>query len=403
MPSAPDSAKGTLPEMSLPSTDSPRRVTLVIATLGWGGAQKIITAMANHWARQGWHVTLISMDEENEPPFFPIDGNVDLVALGVKGHTKSVVQAVRQNLRRLIALRKAIVDSDPDAVISFLSATNVRALLATVGLNLPVIVSERGDPNRRSISLSWRCLRAAIYPFASASVAQTDDARDCFHRFIRKRCIVIPNPVVLPESPVARSSKTVIGVGHLVPVKGFDVLVRAFGRIAGDHPDWRLRIWGHGHQRDRLRTTAAELGIEDRLDLPGLTDRPGTWADDASIFVLASRHEGFPNALLEAMAAGLPVIATDCPIGGPRAMIDQGRTGLLVPIEDVAKMAKALDRLMADEVDAARFATAARQRAEDFAMHKIMARWTMLVHETSSSRSDRSVSDDYHRPSEKPT
>lgn len=359
--------------------DKPRRVTLVIATLGWGGAQKIITAMANHWAGQGWHVTLISMDEENEPPFFPIDEAVELVALGVKGHTASPIQALRENWRRLTTLRQALQDSKPDAVISFLSATNVRVLLATAGLNLPVIVSERGDPNRRSISWAWRWLRAAIYPFAKASVAQTDYARDYFHGLIRRHCLVIPNPVLMPKKPAPRTSKTVVGVGHLVQVKGFDVLVRAFGRIAQNHPDWRLRIWGHGAERERLLALATELGIEDRLELPGLTDQPGAWTSEASVFVLASRHEGFPNALLEAMASGLPVIATDCPVGGPRAMIIPGQNGLLVPNEDETAMADALDQLLTDETLAARLASAARERAEDFAMDKVMARWTELV------------------------
>ncbi len=359
--------------------DQPRRITLVIASLGWGGAQKIITAMANHWARQGWQVTLISMDEENDPPFFPIDEAVDLLALGVKGHTASPFQAISENFKRLTTLRRAIVDSAPDVVISFLSVTNVRALLATIGLNLPVIVSERGDPNRRSISRAWHWLRAAIYPFAKASVAQTDYAKNCFPGSIRRRCLVIPNPVLIPEKPASRTSKTVIGVGHLVPVKGFDVLVRAFGRIAQNHPDWRLRIWGHGDERERLLALATEFGIADRLELPGLTDQPGAWASEASIFVLASRHEGFPNALLEAMASGLPVIATDCPIGGPRAMIAPGQTGLLVPNEDETAMADALDQLMTDETQAARLAGAARERAEDFAMDKVMTRWTELV------------------------
>ena len=365
-----------------------RRITLVIANFGWGGAQKIMAVMANYWAERGWHVTYMSLDEQRCEAFFPIHETVELVPLGVRQHTKSVVQAVWQNVKRLIVLRRAIRDSRPDVVISFLSVTNLRVLLASLGLGLPVIVSERGDPKRRSIPFFWRHLRSLLYPLARTLVAQTDYARDCFHGVIRKRSVVIPNPVALPEKPAPRTEKTVIGVGHLVPVKGFDVLIKAFGRIAGKHPDWRLTIWGLGDHRDRLMAIAAELGFADRLDLPGLTDQPGAWADDAGIFVLSSRHEGFPNTLLEAMAAGLPVIATDCPVGGPRAMIDHDTSGLLVPSEDEAAMAAALDQLITDDAGRDRLAAAARQRAEAFALDKIMARWTELVQAASRPRQD---------------
>ena len=157
-------------------------------------------------------------------------------------------------------------------------------------------------------------------------------------------------------------------------------------------------IWGLGDQRDHLMTMATELGFADRLDLPGLTDQPGAWADDASIFVLSSRHEGFPNTLLESMAAGLPVIATDCPIGGPRAMIDHGKNGILVRSEDEAMMAEALSDLIDDEAKRDRLAAAARKRAEAFALDKVMTRWTKLIHEASRSRSG--ASENYRRPSE---
>ncbi|MGI9488801.1 MAG: glycosyltransferase family 4 protein [Geminicoccaceae bacterium] len=361
-----------------------RRVTLVIANFGWGGAQKIMAMMANYWAVRGWHVTYMSLDEQRCEAFFPIDDRVDLVALGVRRHTKSVLQAVWQNVRRLIVLRRAIRASRPDVVISFLSVTNMRVLMATIGLGLPVIVSERGDPRRRSISAIWRHLRSVLYPLARSLVAQTDYARDCFHSRIRKRSVVIPNPVVLPDQPVPRTEKIVVGVGHLAPVKGFDILVRAFGQVAKAHPDWRLILWGQGDERERLTTMAADLGIADRLDLPGLSDRPGAWADNASIFVLASRHEGFPNTLIEAMAAGLPVIATDCPIGGPRVMIDHDETGLLVPSEDETAMAAALNQLIAEETARDRLAAAARRHAETFALDRIMGRWTDLVHQAAT-------------------
>jgi glycosyltransferase involved in cell wall biosynthesis len=197
--------------------------------------------------------------------------------------------------------------------------------------------------------------------------------------------VVVPNPVTLSRQLGASSRRTVVAVGHLVPLKGFDLLIEGFARCASPHSDWRLIIWGEGPERERLLALAQARGIAQRLELPGRSATPGAWLETAGIFVLASRHEGFPNVLVEAMAAGLSVIATDCPAGGPRAMISDGVDGMLVPNEDVAALARSLDRLMADEGARAAMGEAAARSAERFSLPRIMGQWTTLVEQAASA------------------
>lgn len=384
-----DAAIGRFPRPGGPAGASPgrsramsrRRVALVIANLGWGGAQKIMVAIANAWVARGWQVTLISIDADLAPSYFPPDPRIERVYLAVSAPSSDPLRAVLRNGRRLLALRRALRRSRAEVVLSFLSATNVRTLMAATGLGVPVVVSERGDPNRATLPRVWRILRSLSYPFAFRVVAQTDAALVRLGPLARRRGSVIPNPVVVPPQAVDGNRKTVVAVGHLAPVKGFDLLLKAFSRCVARHAGWELVIWGEGPQRHELAALVAALGLAERVSMPGRTRQPGTWVRDAGIFVLSSRHEGFPNALLEAMAAGLPVIATDCPVGGPRVLVDHGRNGVLVPGEDVAALAEALDRLMGDAAQRRALGEAARRSAGRYAFPEVIGRWTELIEE----------------------
>jgi glycosyltransferase involved in cell wall biosynthesis len=378
-------AAADLVETHGPAGGPVRRLALVISNLGWGGAQKVLIGMANHWAAQDWKVTLISIDACRFPSYFPIDPAVEVHYLDVAGSSSVPWRAVIANVRRVAALRRALARAQPDVVVSFLSSTNVLTLLAARRLGLPVIVSERGDPRRQSLSRPWRWLRSLLYPRAFRVVAQTEAALATFRPAVRRRGSVLPNPVARPAALRSNDRRTVVGVGHLAPVKGFDLLVEGFARCGPAFSEWRLTIWGLGSQEASLRDLAERHGIADRVCFPGRSRSPQSWIESAGIFVLSSRHEGFPNVLLEAMAHGLPVIAADCPIGGPAAMIDHAVNGLLVPNEDVEALAAALGRMMGDARLRRRLGEAGHASSERYAMPRIMAAWTTLVQEAAKA------------------
>jgi glycosyltransferase involved in cell wall biosynthesis len=192
---------------------------------------------------------------------------------------------------------------------------------------------------------------------------------------------VIPNPVVVDDASITAGhtvnfgwSRRVIALGRLASEKGFDLLVEAFGRVAWDFPDWGLAILGEGPERSRLEGHIERCGLAGRVRLPGAVANPFPTLRAADLFVLSSTTEGFGNALVEGMACGLPVVATDC-WHGPQDLVRDGVEGLLVPPGDASSLAAALRRMMADEPLRRECAARAKESARRFALDRVMLSW----------------------------
>jgi glycosyltransferase involved in cell wall biosynthesis len=360
------------------------RITLIIHDISSaGGAERVLTSMANSWAERGWPVTILTLDRGESPPFYALARGVVHRPLGLAGDSPGPMQAVVANLRRVRRLREAIRAGAPDVVISFMDKTNVLTLLATAGASTPIIVSERNCPIMHRVGRAWTTLRRWLYPRADCVVVQSRDSLGYFSPEVRGRARVIPNPIFLPArgaGAVAGPSggRKLIAMGRLDDQKGFDLLIRAFARVTGAHPDWSLEIWGEGKKRPDLERLVVELGVSGRVRLPGITREPGTRMGEADLFVLSSRYEGFPNVLCEAMAVGLPPIAFDCPTG-PRDIIRDGVDGVLIPPGDVEALASAMGRLMGDEAGRQRLAARAPEVAERFGIGRIMGLWDEAI------------------------
>jgi glycosyltransferase involved in cell wall biosynthesis len=353
-------------------------LALVISSLGAGGAERVMVSLANHWAVSGHSVTLLTFAAPGTRPYYAVDQRVTLRALDVAS-TEQRLRSVGQSLRRLFMLRRALRSIQPDVVVSFLAKINIITILATRGLGVGLIVSERNNPERQVVSPVWRWLRLRLYGLADGLVTPSRGVLASLPAAVRARGRVIPNPVDLPQiSARPADSRTLVAVGRLVEQKGFDLLLPAFARVAGNHPDWRLVIWGEGDQRAPLEAMRDRLGLTGRVALPGVTERPGQWVDDAALFVLSSRFESFGNVITEAMAAGLPVIVTDCP-WGPGEIVRHGVDGWLVPPEDVGALAEGLNLLMADDELRARLAEAAGRNVSRFHRETVMKMWDDLL------------------------
>jgi GalNAc-alpha-(1->4)-GalNAc-alpha-(1->3)-diNAcBac-PP-undecaprenol alpha-1,4-N-acetyl-D-galactosaminyltransferase len=362
------------------------RITLIISTLGPGGAERVMSNMANYWAAHGQHVTLVTVGSP-DTDFYALDRRVQRVGLGLMGYSSNVLAGVRNNVLRVRRLRQAIRASQPDVVLSSVDRTNVLVLVSTLGLGRPVIVFEQIDPRQHAVGYIWAALRRLLYPRSAAVVVLTHGIRPWAEHFVKKETVhVIPNPVQVPATHIESndaqeprgSGRTIAAMGRLNPQKGFDLLLKAFARCAEKHTDWSLMILGEGDERPRLEAMASDLGIKDRMTMPGLAQDPFRILRGSDLFVLSSRYEGFPLALVEAMACGLAVISTDCDTG-PREIIRDGMNGVLVPSDDVDALVLAMDRLMTNQAERQRLGANALEITERFSLEKIMNIWDNLL------------------------
>jgi glycosyltransferase involved in cell wall biosynthesis len=239
-------------------------------------------------------------------------------------------------------------------------------------------------------------MRKTGYGRLSAVVGLTRECADWITAHTAARCVpVIPNPVVwplpaalprvAPAAIVAPRRKVLLAVGRLNPVKNFCMLVEVFARLAGKHPDWDLVILGEGPERARIEAAIAGLGLDGRVYLPGLAGNVAEWHARASLFVLCSESEGFPNALAEALCHGLPAVSCDCNTG-PRDIIRHDVDGLLTPAGDAAALAAGLDRVMGDDGLRRQFAARAVEARQRFGIERITAMWETLFEVLAGAR-----------------
>ncbi|MDQ2731158.1 MAG: glycosyltransferase family 4 protein [Armatimonadota bacterium] len=362
----------------------PLRLTLVISSLSGGGAERIMSVAANDWTQRGHQVTLITLESAGQD-FYTVDDTVHRIGLGLLPPSRNILDVIRNNWKRIRLLRTSIRESRPDVIISFIDIINIMTLLASAGLRVPVVVREAVQPG--SYSLGWlrSTLRLWTYRSASRVVVLTDRGPNFFTGKVKRNCRVIPNPVMpaisrddVPE--YALTKPCVVAMGRLDAQKGFDILLQAFARVGERYPDWSLTILGEGPDRSALEQECRKLDLSARVHMPGLIKNPQAVLRQADLYVLSSRYEGFPNALCEAMACGLPVIATDCP-SGPREIIRVGIDGILVPVEDVSALATAMENLIVDNAQRQRLASRAAEITERFSLDRVMCLWDDLFRE----------------------
>ncbi len=395
-----------------------KRVALVIAHLGPGGAQRVASTAANALLERGIEVHVVTVfdgpddayDLEpgvrrhsrkgvngrapgrlagDETPRLREDvvgqrpGRFDRVALRfeVMRRPLSVAAFGIELARRTRWLRRTIRGIEPDAVLSFLTQTNIMTLLATRGLSVRTMVSERNDPRLQQHRRRVMLLRKVVYPWSDVVTANSYGALSALESFVPKQKLAfLPNPLRASgnDDEIAFAGPTVITVTRLVEQKGVDVLLKAAALAFKSLPGWRLAIVGDGPLRAELQLLAQDLGIGARIDWFGHVDDPMPYLRAARVFVLTSRFEGSPNALLEAMACGLPAIVSNAS-PGPLELIGDEEAGLIVPVEDAEATAEAIVRLAKDEALRSRFGGAALERTRVHQLDNAMRVWLELL------------------------
>lgn len=333
------------------------KIVFLISSLGSGGAERVASTLSNAWVARGDQVTLVPTFSGGGQPFYELDPRVEVryLANEIGG---PVAGGGKRYLQRLLALRRLIRQRQPDLVLSFLPNVNIAALAATAFTRIPCIVSERSDPSMQPIGRVWSLACRLLYRYADAVTVQTEAVAGRIGTIYPglRRVAVMPNPLPAaleaqpPRDPdqLASARPVLLSVGRLAPEKRTNLIIDSFARLATSHPNWDLHLVGDGPLRADLQRQIEATGLPPgRIRLLGRSAEPWTLMRQADAFVLASDYEGFPNALLEAVALGLPAVSTDCR-SGPREISDNGSVVHLVPPSDGAALQQALSTLMAD-------------------------------------------------------
>lgn len=361
-----------------------RKIVFHLNCLEQGGAERVVTTLANYFADGCYEVVIATeWTADNE---FEIDERIRRVHVGLTEKQERASGGMKF-LYRVLNLRSFLKKERPDVVIAFAKKANYRALMATRLTKIPVVVSVRTNPYLHYAEKSDRLLIPLLYPKAAGNVFQTQGAKDFFSRRIQKKSRIILNPVNdkylgVPKPEMRR--RAVVQSGRLVDFKNQLMLIDAFCRVHQKHPDYVLEIYGgdsHDGTKELLEESIARHEAASYVFLMGASDTLQTQLVDTAVFAFSSDWEGLPNALMEAMALGLPVVATDCPCGGPRTLIRDGENGLLVPIRDAAAMEAGINRLIEDRELAERLGEEARKLGELAGTQAVCRQWQDYIEE----------------------
>jgi len=351
---------------------SDRPVVLVLPDLMAGGAQRQALLLAESLGIE--EIALVLLTDRPDELMPPTDLRVFRLGFepqfGVWAKARNVIQL-------LLRLRRQIAALEPAVVVGMLDTVNVRVSLAMLGSGIRVICRVATDPLGDQLTRLEALLRWLLYPRASAVVMQAEEYVVSTFWARRSDCVVIPNGVKLHPTRADLARKQITAVGRLEPEKEMHIVIDAFAGLAPDFPNWSVTIAGEGSCRTALEQQTTRRALDEQVRLPGVSSETASLLGRTSIFVLTSRYEGMPNALMEAMSMGVPSIATDSS-AGVRLLLRSGG-GYLVPVGDVHAIRTRLRELMEDPAVRHRLGEEARVAVEEFDVDTLASRWRLLI------------------------
>ncbi len=355
-----------------------------------GGLERMIISIMNALSSRH-EISLLTWDSEQASTFYPMVNQIAWYRLNIGD--PSVTAGLTTILARSKKVNQLVRDIKPDVIVCFQGGSFRAMQLYTLGLGIPLVAAERTSPSLYHHANSWRMrfIERQSFRFARRITIQFERYRNLYPTYLRNLMVTIPNPVPkatrLARPDVADTSGRwrLLSVGRLGYQKNFAVLIDAFAQLAERFPDWDLRIVGEGEERVSLEAQIARLHrLHGRVSLPGAISQVGQEYAAAHLFCLPSRWEGFPNALAEALAHGLPSVGfADC--DGIPDLIKPGHNGALARGNcDAASLANALAPIMADTAKRAVLGTNAVASVAGYRPEDSYRLWEKVLHECAS-------------------
>jgi len=345
-----------------------------------GGAEGVIARLCNDCFCKKYRITIVTC--MNRPVEYKLDKNINLICLDEEG-------AVYRNMGERFLKRRKRLQSQldkiaPDLLISFLPEPNFLILSLKRRYPFPVIISVRNDPKIEYCNKIYNVLMRLLYPKADGYVFQTKEAGEyfAFSKHIADAMTIIPNPLgndfLYLDKAITREPR-IVHVGRLDSQKNQKMLLHACKDIFNTFPQYTLELYGDGRLRKELEQLRDELGLTDKVEFCGNVPELRNKIQNASLFVLSSDYEGMPNALMEAMAMGIPVVSTDCPCGGPGYLIEDGKLGKLVKPGKTEELSRAVIEVLDNPQRAEEMALHAIERMKEFYPEAIFPLWEEYI------------------------
>ena len=351
------------------------KIVFVTPGMNFGGAERVISILANNWCDMGHEVSLF-ITASNKPSVYKMNGKINV----------KYYEAYRENgvshFKLLSSIRKFVNKEKPDCVLSFMNDVCAYTILALIGRNIPIIYSERNDPNKTNQSKINKLFRRIVEFGATHIVFQTEGAKQCYSKKVQRKSSIILNPVELSRIPERKKEdinySEIVTVARLEPQKNQELLIDAFNLVCKKHQDIVLKIYGEGSLKNKLQNKIHELGLNDKVLLMGAKQDVLEWIKESYCFVLTSDFEGLPNSLIEAMCMGIPCISTDCSPGGARQLLGDDR-GLIVPCGDKERLAEAINMYLEQRHIAMQYGEEAYKLRDDVESHTVAKEWINLI------------------------
>ena len=363
-----------LPKLLSESTNMKNKnILFLISSIGGGGAERVACLLVSEFSKNHNVYLMYFNKKENT---YPVSPKVNLIPFFVTDVVKreQYPKIKDSNLIRILEIEKIKRKYNINITISFLFSPNIFNINA--GGGGIKILSERNDPEAKGEEYFKEMI--SKYEKADKVVFQTNYTKNKFSQDIKKRGVVIPNPIYVPCLANKISKKKIVAVGRLVQQKNHELLIKSFAIFHKIHKEYYLNIYGIGPLLDQLKLLVNDLQLHNYVNFKGFCDDVHEKIKDAEQFILSSDFEGMPNALMEAMMMGLPCISTNC--SGLSEIIENEKNGILVEKGDISGMARAMLRLSEDQILREKIGKNAMRKSEEWQLDKIVHKWEALFY-----------------------